>query len=414
MRVFDVFTPNKTPTITLIKERYETQRQILKDSIEMGSAIISLSGPSKSGKTVFIEESIGKNNLIQITGAGVTEPDVLWGRIFEIIGTPINKYRETELKNTNKIGAKGSGGFSFGIKAQGEISGEIGSEDNVIQHEEYATDYLQLLIKELGGAEFIVFIDDFHYIPKEIQESIANQIKTAIHHGVKFVCAAVPYHSDDVIRANTDLRGRMVKFDFRYWSESQLYKIAQTGFDALKIDISDATINKLVAEAAGSPQLMQALCLNLCLELNIREIQESKESKPLTPQIFSKIFERTGQMVDYTSTFEKIKDGPKTRGNDRKSYLTIDGTPKDVYQILVEAIACDPPALTIRYQSLIERIKKICPRDVPSGSSISGACAHLAQIANHSENKIIIEWDQHSEVLDIRDPYFLFHTRWNK
>ena len=90
----------------------------------------------------------------------------------------------------------------------------------------------------------------------------------------------------------------MVKFDFSYWSESQLYKIAQTGFDALKIDISDATINKLVAEAAGSPQLMQALCLNLCLELNIREIQESR-NKP-APQIFSKIFERTGQMVDYT------------------------------------------------------------------------------------------------------------------
>ncbi|MCP6473840.1 hypothetical protein NL509_28760, partial [Klebsiella pneumoniae] len=75
--------------------------------------------------------------------------------------------------------------------------------------ETYAIDPLQLLKSEIGNTDFVVFIDDFHYINRDVQAEIAKQIKDAIANGCKFICASVPYHSDDVIRGNADLRGRI-------------------------------------------------------------------------------------------------------------------------------------------------------------------------------------------------------------
>jgi len=40
-------------------------------------ASLALSGPSKSGKTVFVEKVVGKDNLIHVTGSGIDSPGKL-------------------------------------------------------------------------------------------------------------------------------------------------------------------------------------------------------------------------------------------------------------------------------------------------------------------------------------------------
>src|SRR5690606_27373235 len=112
---------------------------------------------------------------------------------------------------------------------------------------------------------------DFHYIERSVQSELAKQIKEAIRQGVKLICASVPYHSDDVIRSNPDLQGRIFSIDFDYWNGDFLKKIAHKGFDKAGISYTIKLIDRLAEEAAGSPQLMQYLCLNACLEKGIRE-----------------------------------------------------------------------------------------------------------------------------------------------
>ena len=109
-----------------------------------------------------------------------------------------------------------------------------------------------------------------------------------------------------------------------------------------------------------------------------------------------------------------MNDGPKTRGQDRKSYLTRDDFVTDVYPLILRAIALDPPELTQRYPNLQRRIQSLCAKEQPSGSSVTGACSHIASIANESENRNVIEWDSENDVFDIRDPYLLFYLRWNE
>jgi hypothetical protein len=409
MKVTDVFTPNKLPSVTFIDDHLKDKAKYLRESLSSGPCVISLSGPSKSGKTVFIEKTIGKGRLLQVTGAGIDSPKKLWDRVFDLIGTPSKVTETTADAASATVGAKAGGSLPFLASAEASVTGTKGN--TITRTEEHIPDHLILLIKELGNTEFIVFIDDFHYVAREVQKLISEEIKDAVGGGVTFICASVPYHSDDVLRGNADLRGRIFGIDFDYWDALELRKIADLGFKELKIKVTPAVLSALADEAAGSPQLMQSLCLNLCFE---GEFYVSQEDISFVCDIATvrKICIRTALSADYSSTVSKMKEGPKTRGTNRTAHKVNDGSIRDVYPIILIAISANPPERTIRYAGLQTRITGVCPEGNPSGSSVTGACAHMSDIANDAENRVIIEWDVENEVLDIRDPYLLFFLRW--
>lgn len=410
MRTTEVFTPNKLPVITFVDDHLKEKEKYLLESLQAGPGVISLSGPSKSGKTVFIEKTIGRDRLLQVTGAGIDSPKKLWDRVFDLIGTP-SKVTEAAGSNTSgMVGVKAEAAVPLIAKA--EVSAAATRGTTITTTEEHVPDYLNLLIKELGSTEFVVFIDDFHYIARDIQTQLSQQIKEAVRGGVTFICASVPYHSDDVLRGNADLRGRIFGIDFDYWNAPELRKIADRGFDALRVQVADAVLSALADEAAGSPQLMQSLCLNLCFEGGIYERAPSQTQFNCDLAFVRKVCIRTAASADYSSTIAKMKDGPKTRGTGRAAHKLNDGSIRDVYPIVLFAIAAAPPERTIRYANLQGRIASVCPEGGPSGSSVTGACAHMSGIANDAENRIIVEWDVENEVLDIRDPYLLFFLRW--
>lgn len=413
MKRSEVFTPTTQPTITYISDHLINKKLNINRAIEMGGSVITLSGPSKSGKTVFVETVVGKDNLIQVTGASIDNADVLWKRIFDKVGTPISATQSTT--HTDELSAGGILEVSIPLvaKGAGKFDGKNITSRSITSNAN--PDFLNLIIREFANTGFIIFIDDFHYIPKLIQNEIATLIKEAVRNGVLFVCASVPYHADDVILANSDLRGRMVKLDFDYWNSSALQRIAQKGFEALNVSVPEAAIEAFANEAAGSPQLMQALCLNLCYEFDIEETYLEKVSVSCDQNCINKICVMTSLMNDYTSVINGMKDGPKTRGERRKSYPLSDGASLDVYPLVLRALSENPPELTIRYPNLLGRIQRLCKNgEGPSGSSVTGACAHMAEIANATSGSTILEWDGDSDVFDIRDPYLLFALRWSE
>jgi hypothetical protein len=413
MKAKDVFTPGSLPTVTFVSDHIRDKQKALSDALEIGSVVITVSGPSKSGKTVFVENQVGKDNLLHVTGAGVDNPVVLWKRVFDLIGTPLESTETKETSIEGSIEGKASGEIGLILKGKAEVGLEsaIGKKDTVAVKVQF--DPLHLLKRELGGSDFVLFIDDFHYITLEAQREVAEQIKEAIRNGVKVICASVPYHADDVIRANPDLRGRTVNIDLDFWDHDTLSKIASKGFAELGIRADTDLIRELAVESAGSPQLMQALCLHSCFELDIREKRPTEVHLPYSRDFIAKVATRTSLMVDYSSVINKLREGPKTRGEERKQFMLKDGSQADVYPILLKALAIDPPELTFRYPNLINRIQSVCTAETPSGSSVTGACNQIAKLAGDTSKEFIIEWDSSSDVLDIRDPYLLFYLRWS-
>jgi hypothetical protein len=403
----------RSPTITFVGDHLIEKQRVLREALESGDAVIALSGPSKSGKTVLVEREVGKEKLIHVTGSGVDTPGKLWERVFDQLGASV-EIKTTEERGSQEKLTSSIGGDALAFK--GLVQGELFNVKRDAVTRSKSIDHLQLLIRDMKGTDKILFIDDFHYISREAQVLLAQQIKEAIRQGVIIICASVPYHSDDVLRANPDFRGRIVTIDVDYWQPSVLRKIAEKGFNALHSSVSETFISALVGEAAGSPQLMQALCLNACLGANLKQRSDSEFPLPEDRDFFRRVCARTAMSADYSSTVEKMKDGPKTRGTERKQYRLKNGDQADVYPIVLRAASQDPPTLTHRYKQLGERISQICQGDEPSGSSVIGACEHIASIANSFTNAevIVIEWDPENDVLDIRDPYLMFYLRWSE
>jgi hypothetical protein len=411
VRARDVFTPGSFPTVTFVGDHLVEKQQILRDALDSGNTVLALSGPSKSGKTVFVEKVVGKENLIHVTGSGIDSPGKLWKRVFDIIGTPVHITTAEERAGNLSRSTTGEVGV-FVAKAQVQASASSSWRDSVTR--ERSVDYLQLLVREWKDTNFVLFIDDFHYIARDAQLELAQHIKEAIRQGVVIICASVPYHSDDVIRANPDLRGRIVTIDFDYWQPEVLKRIAEQGFSALGASTEAQFVSALADEAAGSPQLMQALCLNACLAADFKEVRQGGFTFPCDQSFFKQVCMRTAMSADYGSTVERMKEGPKTRGTERNRYRLINGDEADVYPIVLRAASQDPPRLNHRYNQLSERIGQICQGAVPVGSSVIGACEHIATIANTTTNSEVIEWDSENDVLDIRDPYLLFYLRWSE
>ncbi len=63
--------------------------------------------------------------------------------------------------------------------------------------------------REVGNSAYVLFLDDFHYMPRDLQADVAKQLKAAAELGIKTCVANVPHRADDVVRANPELRGRV-------------------------------------------------------------------------------------------------------------------------------------------------------------------------------------------------------------
>lgn len=430
MDATNIFRPNDYPEHTYVSrddeeleheeifigEKKKKMEMRLERALKTPGLIISISGPSKSGKTVLIEKVVGSANLITVTGAGVENPNDIWSRVLDQLEQPNS---ETESKSdsiaeTGKVGANAKVKL-FGFQAGGEGSYSATDTNTGTKTNHYTRSGLQQIIKLIAKTEKVLFIDDFHYMSPEMQSKVAKEIKEAARLGVKICTASVPHRSDDVVRSNPELRGRVKAIDIKPWSKDDLVKIAEIGFPLLGVHLDSSVIKKLAEEASQSPQLMQTLCLQVCFEKDITERKKQSTKIEISESDLNLIFKEASTSVDFSTLLKIQHSGPRTRGTERKEFDLIDGSRGDVYRALLLAIRQDPPLLSFQYNDISKRIQRVCSPDVPQAASLTTACSQITKFAKelHADQRII-DWDgEPASILSIEDPYYLFYLRWS-
>jgi hypothetical protein len=412
LKASEVFRVNGLPDVTYVDRSEEKLESLLHDAFEVPDAVISVSGPSKTGKTVLITKTVDPSNLIEVSGASIREPVDLWKHTLAWMASPTDIIEINSGGEDIRVSADIRGNIKVPLVADGGIKAQAAGTTKKSSSTQTSklSNYFNQVIREIANSEFVVFIDDFHYIPRDIQSDIARQIKAIAERGVKICTASVPHRSDDVVRGNPELRGRLVAVDCTYWSEGDLRKIASQGFEALNIDIARGDVERLVLEACGSPQLMQTLCLNLCLEMDAKERPEDRRSISVAESEMTSVLSRASMFADYSTLLEKLHGGPKQRGTERKIFSLNDQSSGDVYRTVLLAISQDPAEQTLRYENILARVKSLTDGVAPVGSSISEALRQMEAIAKTvAPDTEIFEWDE--EVLNIIEPYFLFYLR---
>lgn len=268
--------------------------------------------------------------------------------------------------------------------------------------------------REIANSEFLVFLDDFHYIGKDLQESVGRQIKAAAEVGIRFCIASVPHRSDDMVRSNHELRGRTINIDTSFWSKDDLVKIGIKGFEELNFDVPLAAIKSFAHEICTSPQIMQSLCLQMCFNKDCRERVHAKRRVSLNSKDIQEILEEASSRADYSSLLRQMHAGPRVRGTERKEFDFYDRSRGDAYRAALLALKANPPSMSYDYADLLARIAKVCVDEKPVGSSVTESLKQISAAAERMHpNQKIVEWDPDasSGTFSIMDPYFLFFLR---
>ena len=215
MKATAVFTPGSLPEYTYNDRADLKLEWKLLDSIETKGFISSVSGPSKSGKTVLCETVIGKRKMLLITGGGMSSEPVFWRKMRSKLGLPLD-WTESRVQGLGAtLGAKAEVGIQVPMVAKGGggVQGEVTGSKSTEQAKHYAGSDGVELLSYIAGQGVTLVVDDFHYIERSVQKSLAEQFKEAARAGASIVVVSVSHRSDESIRANPDLRGRVATID---------------------------------------------------------------------------------------------------------------------------------------------------------------------------------------------------------
>ncbi|WP_026528336.1 ATP-binding protein [Butyrivibrio sp. VCD2006] len=376
----EIFKPGALPVTTYISREAAlgfTYEERLEQALNMSGYITLISGPSKIGKTVLCERVVGIDNLVEVLGSDFLNKENVWKTIGAKAGMPLS-----------------------GMVTTGNTDNSI-SEEYIVTRENVIAYYQE--------HELVLLIDDFHYASEEIQRFLSQQLKDAIRKGLKVIISSLPHRCDDAIRTNPDLQGRISIIDIKPWSKDELRQIPRKGFAQLGIHVDDKYIESLVGESLASPQLMQLLCLNLCVLIKA----DSGNAVDVSEEIIKKAYKFSTLNLDFKNVTAVISNGKTKRGRERKKYCTSKGE-LDLYSLILEAIAQDPPIEEIGFDDLLTRINKtIVGDDKVTPKSLKEYLGNIQEVLNDKNRTFeVLEW--RDNVLYVIEALFLFYLRWGR
>ena len=399
LKFADVFKPGKYPEYTYITRtgKYSnfSYEHRLKMALSLDGFLTCITGPSKTGKTVLCEKVIGLDNIISLNGNDFDKTGDFWGAIALKAGIPMSgtiAHANTVQTNTES-------------HMQANTQNYIANKDKVV-------DYFVTNRK-------VLILDDFHYASDEMQYEAACQLKDAIRRDFKAVVISLPHRSDDPLRQNPDLIGRIQFIELHPWTKEELIQIPKLGFKELNVEASEKILERMTEESVSSPQLMQYICLNLEMAAYPNNVAK------VTAELLDLSCKITTENLDYKAIVDFIKLGPSSRGQTRVKYKLITSQAVDVYSLILYIIAENPPYIKLTLEEIKHRsdalvmnvavvphIGKDKPTSKPTMSKLRDALNKTQErLDNEKEFYNVIEWKDNR--LYILEPVFLFYLRWS-
>src|SRR5579863_4647347 len=181
-----VFIAGGQPSITYVGRDHLDMERRLARAIAAPNQIVSLSGPTKSGKTVLCRHVLADRQYVWIEGGQTPTAASVWDKVCYELNYPVEV-------------SKGSGektGFAAGIKSL--IFTASGSQfyESATQRK-YAIDALSSATRHLIENNISLIIDDFHYLSDEAKTEFLRNVKGAVFAGLRVVLLSITHRTFD-------------------------------------------------------------------------------------------------------------------------------------------------------------------------------------------------------------------------
>ena len=364
----DVFVAGGQPTVTYVDRQELHVEHSLARALATPNQIVSLAGPTKTGKTVLCKKMLGEREYVWIDGGQVKGADDLWSKITSELNIPY------ERTSGNEKASEVSGGVSTPIISAGGSRLSTRTTGNL-----HRVDGMAEALQAMQQRQITLVIDDFHYIDPDARKEIVRNLKGAIFNGLKVLLLSVAHRVFDAISAESELTGRFISVTLPEWTKGELAQIATLGFQELKVDCPSDIIATIVSESQSSPFLMQKFCWEICFDNNVetpsifgrKAVAEHYNLKAM----FSRIAKDAGLPI-----YQKLVAGPQARKERLKRPLK-NGEEADIYEATLLAISETGPLPSISYDDLRSKMSTLLTEMMPQKHEITSALKHLANIS---------------------------------
>lgn len=193
MRYQDIFVPGGFPQHTYNPRNELQLEQRLAEANENLCKLVTVTGQAKSGKTVLTRRIFPPERSVWVDGGAIATEDDFWHLIAEQLGLFQTTGSQKSASTEWKLGGKGSTQLNLFVnKTQGEFNTEISEENTKATNESRTLSPRVTALRGLRERLAPLIIDDFHYLPKEMQGTIVRALKPLIFDGLPAVIIAIP------------------------------------------------------------------------------------------------------------------------------------------------------------------------------------------------------------------------------
>lgn len=425
---FEVFTPGDFPKHNYVFRKFvdpvskllRNPEDDIQEALKRPGMIVQVSGPSKSGKTVALQQMLHESRLIRIHGSSIHSEDELWRAVAGELQLRVERKAATTLsvERGRESGAEGSielGPVSVGgsVGANATVGRETSNEHSI------QDSLFKLAIEELTRESLFLFIDDFHTVPNSLKRFVAAQLKAAAERKVKIILAEVTHRADEPIESLQDLAGRIERVEFGAWSSDDLMSIGTKGFETLNLTVNEGTLVALAEEACGSPQLMQRLCLNLCQELRVDETLPSKTNAGANLSQLRAVFGSAMRSVDYSGSIYALETLPVDDVHKSASFIAYQGFEMSPNVAALASLALSPPRTFVPFaagdDTLTARAGKVVRpgTPVPSRDLLASVFGKMSDTSQQPSFKAPAVHFKPQSGVTVLDSLFLYSLRWS-
>lgn len=410
-RATEIFVPGGMPQYTYVARTDKTLQERLNMANDNLSKLVTVTGMTKSGKTVLTNRIFPREKSIWVDGGSVGVEDDLWNYILsELDGyTEIGSEKSKESTYGVESAFEGEGKIPFVASAKSNIGGSFDRTRGESQNKSLTLSPRIAAVTQLRKNRVPLIIDDFHYLKRSFQGDVVRALKPLIFAGLPVILIAIPHRRYDAVKVEREMTGRIENLSVPTWEVDELLRIPAEGFPLLNVQVNPDVSERLADEAFGSPHLMQEFCRNLAIANNITETVANKVViENVSEQIFVQVAEQTGKVI-----FEKLAKGPRQR-TDRVQRNLKNGSTADIYQVVLLALAHLKPRLeTVDYETLRASIREILAGNIPQAHEVTRVLEQMSKIAASDEASTpVLDWEKDDQKLHITDPFFAFYLKW--
>jgi hypothetical protein len=371
----NVFVAGGMPSVTYVDRVALDLERKLRTEIRDGYKVICVTGPTKSGKTVLTRHVLGRERSALVNGGQVGSGEEFWNLLLQDLSLPESM--------------TSSGAEEKSVSLRYLISAQAKSSEGTTQT--FNNNNKRTILRYLRENGLALIVDDFHYMPAEVQRDIVRSLKSEIFDGLVAILIAVPHRAFDAIGVEREMESRFVHVEIPAWETDELVRIPEKGFEALNMGVSDVCINVFSDEANGSPLLMQRFCGRLCNHYDIEQtLIERRDFKP-SYAVVNEIFAEVAQQFGFP-TFDRLARGPQSRSRRIDRRVQGDGESLDIYRAVLRAVSNTGPKEKIHYNEIRSNIQS--PKNMRTSALLKlvPALALLTGCSAPAQSQEVADW----------------------